>query len=237
MLKKISILTLFPESISSFVNSSIIKKAIDNEKVEIELIDFRKYSLDNHNKVDDYQYGGGPGMVLGLQPIVSCLKTIKTKKSYTILTSASGCIYSQSEAKRLTNNYEHLIIICGHYEGVDERINNYIDNSVCIGDYILTGGETAAMVIIDSVVRLIDGVINKESLYTESFNNDYLLDYPVYTKPQDFEGYLVPDILLSGNHKKIEEFRNNQRILKTKKNRPDLYGKFLKEKENKNGNL
>lgn len=235
MIKRISILTLFPESINSFINSSIIKKAIDNNKVVIELINFRNYSNNKHQKVDDYQYGGGPGMVLALQPIIDCLKTIKTKKSYTILTSASGCLYSQAEATRITNNYEHLIIICGHYEGVDERINEYIDSSICIGDYILTGGESASIVIIDSIVRLIDGVINKESLTTESFNEN-LLDYPVYTKPINYENHLVPEILLSGNHKKILEYRNKQRILKTKKNRPDLYNKFLKENKN-NGNL
>lgn len=230
MLKKISVLTIFPESIKCFINSSIIKKAIANQKIEIELIDFRQYSKDKHKKVDDYQYGGGPGMVLQLQPIVDCLRMIKTKKTYTILTSASGYLYSQNEAIKISSNYEHLIIICGHYEGIDERIHQYVDTSICIGDYVLTGGEAASIVIIDSVVRLIDGVIHKESLQSESFN-DYLLDYPVYTKPIDFEGHLVPDVLLSGNHKEIMNYRENQKILKTKKYRPDIYNKYLNKGE------
>lgn len=230
MLKKISVLTIFPESIKCFINSSIIKKAIANQKIEIELIDFRQYSKDKHKKVDDYQYGGGPGMVLQLQPIVDCLRMIKTKKTYTILTSASGYLYSQNEAIKISSNYEHLIIICGHYEGIDERIHQYVDTSICIGDYVLTSGEAASIVIIDSIVRLIDGVIHKESLQSESFN-DYLLDYPVYTKPIDFEGHLVPDVLLSGNHKEIMNYRENQKILKTKKYRPDIYNKYLNKGE------
>ena len=221
MLKKISILSLFPESFSSYLNQSIVKKAIDNKKIEIKIIDYRQFSNNKHKKVDDTPFGGGPGMVIQLQPIVDCLNKIKTKNSCVILTTPSGYLYNQSYAKKFSLDYEHLIIICGHYEGIDERIYNFIDLPLSIGDYVLTGGEIPALIILDSVTRLLDGVINKESLISESFERN-LLDYPVYTKPRIYDSYEIPDVLLSGNHQKIKEFREKMQFEKTKKYRPDL---------------
>lgn len=200
-----------------------------NKLVDIEVINFRDYSSDKHKKVDDISYGGGPGMVLSVQPIVDCLKTIKTNDSKVILLTPSGIIYNQSIANSFLK-YKHIILICGHYEGFDERILNYVDYQISIGDYVLTGGEIAALAVIDSISRLIPGAINSESLQNESFEQN-LLDYPVYTKPQVYDSYKVPEVLLSGNKKLIDEYRLNQRIIKTKINRPDLYDKYLNEKK------
>jgi len=217
---KIDILTLFPEMYEGFLSSSIIKRAILNNKVTINLIDFRKYSKLNNNQVDDTPYGGGSGMVIMCEPIVSALKDIRTKDSHIILLDPKGKLYKQHKAIEYSK-YKHIILICGHYEGIDERVKNYVDEVISIGDYILTGGEVAAMVVTDSIVRLIDGVINKISLENESFNNN-LLDYPVYTKPRDYEGYMVPEVLLSGDHQKINEFNQSEALRLTKENRPDL---------------
>lgn len=225
---KISILTLFPEIINEYTNHSIIKIIKNNNLANIEVINIRDYSTDKHKKVDDTIYGGGPGMVMSIDPIVNCLKQIRTENSKVVLLSPAGKVYNQEIAKEFTS-IEHLILICGHYEGIDERILNYIDSQISIGDFILTGGEAAAIVILDSVLRLLPGSINKESLEIESFD-DYLLDYPVYTKPEKFEGYEVPKVLLSGNHQEINKYRQLQREIKTKINRPDLYKKYLEKK-------
>lgn len=231
---KITILTLFDNICLEFINSSIIKKAIENQKIEIEVINFRNYSKAKNKQVDDYQYGGGPGMVLQLEPIVAAINDVKTSNTKTILTSPSGIKFDQAKAIEWANKKNDLILIAGHYEGFDARIKNFIDEEVSIGDYVLTGGELPVLVILDAIVRLLPGVINEESLTSESFN-DYLLDYPVYTKPVDFNGYKVPEVLLSGNHQKISEYRLEQRISLTKINRPDLYQKFLeKGKANEN---
>lgn len=227
-MKKITILTLFKESIIGYINSSIIKKAINEKLVDVEIIDFRQYSLNKHKKVDDYQYGGGAGMVLMLQPIIDCLKAIKTKDSWVVLLSAQGTTYNQLKAKQLIDKYNHIILICGHYEGFDERIVNYVNEIISIGNYILTGGELPAMVIADSMIRLVDQVISKDSLNHETFENN-LHDYPVYTKPLDFEGHVVPDILLSGNHEEIEKWKHEQRIIKTKKNNLEMYQEYQKK--------
>lgn len=236
-LLKISFVTLFPEMFDGFLKSSIINRAYKNKIIEFEVIDFRKYSNDKHNKVDDYQYGGGPGMVLMLQPIVDCINDVKKHDSLVILTTPKGKIFNQGMALEISRKYNHIILISGHYEGFDERIKNYVDLEISIGDFILTGGELPSMVIADSIARLIDGVISKDSLSSESFN-DYLLDYPVYTKPINFNGYCVPDVLLSGNHKEIEKFRLDNQIKITKLNRPDLYKKYIKlKKENNNGSI
>ena len=208
---RIDILTLFPSMFDGVMSTSIIKRAIESNKVSINIIDFRKYSKDLHHKVDDTPYGGGAGMVLSIQPIYDCINDIKTDDSYIILTSPRGKRYNQSKAIDLSQK-KHIIIICGHYEGVDERVNELCDDIISIGDFVLTGGEIPAMAITDSVVRLIDGVISKESLDSESFNGD-LLDYPVYTKPYDFMGMKVPDVLISGDHKKIDEYRKSQQLL------------------------
>ncbi len=217
---KIDILSLFPNMFEGFLNESIIKRAIDKKQVEINIIDFRKYSKDIHHKVDDTPYGGGAGMVLACQPIFDCINDIKTDDSLIIMMSPIGKTYKQNMAYDLSLK-KHIIIICGHYEGFDERIRSIVDLEISIGDYILTGGELASMVLTDSIVRLVDGVIEKESHIHDSFN-DNLLDYPQYTKPREYKGMKVPEVLLSGDHKKIEEYRKNESMKRTKERRPDL---------------
>ena len=220
---QIDILTLFPEMFKGFISESIIKRAIDNEKVKINIINFRDYTEDPHGKVDDTPFGGGAGMVLRIEPIYNALEKIKTDDSYVILLTPRGKTFDQSKARELTIK-KHIILICGHYEGFDERIRSLVDEEISIGNFILTGGELPAMMISDAVIRLLKGVISDESLESESFTND-LLDYPVYTKPRDFKGMKVPDVLLNGDHAKIEKYRNNQRKVMT-----DL----KREKENQN---
>lgn len=217
---KIDILTIFPEMFDGFLQTSIIKRAIDSKKVKIKIHDIRDYSKDKHKKVDDYGYGGGKGMVLMPQPIFDAVDDIKTKDSKIIIVSPQGKTYKQKTAYDLSKE-KHLIFICGHYEGFDERILTLADMELSIGDYVLTGGELPSMVITDSIVRLIDGVIDEQSHLNESFNNN-LLDYPVYTKPVDFRGMKVPEVLLSGHHANIEKYRLEKSIQKTKENRPDL---------------
>lgn len=219
---KISILTLFPNMFDGFINESIIKRAIEKGKVQIEIINFRDYSTMNNNQVDDTPYGGGAGMVLMCQPIFDCIESIKTDDSVVVMLTPEGKRFNQRMAKEFLN-IKHLILLCGHYEGFDERIKNIVDLKVSIGDYILTGGEIPAMAITDSVVRLIEGVINKDSLVSESFEDD-LYDYPVYTKPSNFRGLEVPDILLSGDHKRIAEWRENARLEKTKEVNNNMVG-------------
>lgn len=220
---KIDILTLFPDMIKSFINDSIIKRAVDSKKVEINIINFRDYSTDPHKKVDDYQYGGGAGMVLMPQPIFDAVDNLKTDDSKVILLTPQGIQYKQSIAYDLSKE-KHLIIICGHYEGFDERIRTIVDMEISIGDYILTGGEIASMVLVDSITRLIDGVIEKESYINDSFSNN-LLDYPVYTKPVDFRGLKVPKVLLSGHHENIAKYRYQEQLKRTKERRNDLLEK------------
>ncbi len=220
---KIDILTLFPDMIKGFLGESIIKRSIEKGLVEINVHDFRKYSLRSNNQVDDTPYGGGAGMVLQCEPIFRCIDAIKQAESKIILVTPDGQTYNQGIAKSLKKE-KHLIIICGHYEGFDERIRSLADLELSIGDYILTGGELAAGVITDSIVRLLDGAINKDSLDSESFE-DNLLDYPTYTKPAEFRGLKVPEVLLSGNHQKIALWRQEMRIKKTEERRPDLINK------------
>ena len=217
---KIDILTLFPGMFDGFINESIIKRAIEKDIVTINLIDYRKYTKLKNGQVDDTAFGGGAGMVIMVDPIVSALKEIKTKDSHVILMDPKGSLYKEKDAKRL-KEYKHLILICGHYEGIDERIKHYVDEVLSIGDYVLTGGEIPAMAITDSIVRLLPGVITDESLDNESFNEN-LLDYPVYTKPREYEGLEVPEVLLSGDHKKIKEFNESEALRITKEVRPDL---------------
>ena len=222
---KIDILTLFPTMFDGFLSSSIIKRAIDKKLVNINIVNFRDYTKDPHNKVDDTPYGGGSGMVLMVQPIYDAVMALKTDDTKVILLSPDGIPYNQTKAYEL-KKYQHLIIICGHYEGFDDRIRSIVDFTVSIGDYVLTGGELPSMVLTDSIVRLIDGVIDEESHINDSFNpNTNLLDYPTYTKPREFMGMKVPDVLLSGNHKEIEEYRKQESLRKTKEIRPDLLEK------------
>ena len=205
---------------NGFLTESIIKRARENKLVEINIIDFRKYSTDPNKKVDDTPYGGGNGMVLMCQPIYDAIEDIRTKDAKVIMLTPDGKTYNQSLAYDFSKE-KHLILLCGHYEGFDERIRNIVDMEISIGDYVLTGGEVPAMILTDSITRLIDGVITKDSHLNDSFN-DNLLDYETYTKPADFRGMKVPDVLLSGDHKKIDEFRRNSRYNRTKARRPDL---------------
>ena len=217
---QIDILTLFPSMVEGFLTESIIKRAIAANLVKINVVNFRDYSPLNNKQVDDTPYGGGVGMLIRCEPIFEGLDHLKTKDSHVILLSPEGATYKQKKAQELTK-YKHLILICGHYEGFDERIKTIVDEIISVGDFVLTGGEIPACAIVDSVVRLLPGVINSDSLESESFTNN-LLDYPQYTKPSEYRGLKVPDILISGNHQKIAEYRHNEQLAKTKKLRPDL---------------
>jgi len=217
---KIDILTLFPGMFEGFKSESIIKRAIEKGKVEINIIDIRDYTPYKNNQVDDYQFGGGGGMIMMCEPVFNAVESIKTDEAHVIIMSPRGKTFNQNKARELTS-YKHLIIICGHYEGFDERIYTLADECVSIGNFILTGGELPSMMISDSVIRLLDGVITDTSLEYESFN-DNLLDYPVYTKPRDFRGMIVPEVLISGDHKKINEYRESERKRITREYRSDL---------------
>ena len=219
---KIDILTLFPEMFDGFLNTSIIKRARDLGKVDIKVHNFRDYSLDKHGRVDDYPYGGGAGMVLMCEPIFRAIEDIRTDESIVIMLSPGGVVFKQKVAIDLSKE-KHIILLCGHYEGFDERIKTIVDMELSIGDYVLTGGEVPSMVITDAITRLIPGVITSESLDSESFN-DGLLDYPNYTRPEEFRGMRVPEVLLSGHHKNIEKYRQEEKIRLTNLNRSDLTG-------------
>ena len=217
---KIDILTLFPHMFDGFLTESIMKRAIEKGKVEINIIDIRNYTPYKNNQVDDYQFGGGGGMIMMCEPVFNAVESIRTEDSHVILLTPRGKTYNERKAYELKDK-KHLIIICGHYEGFDERIYTLADELISIGDFILTGGELPSMMITDSVVRLIDGVITSTSLEFESFN-DNLLDYPVYTKPRNFRGMEVPEVLVNGNHKLINEYRESERRRITKEYRDDL---------------
>ena len=218
---KVDILTLFPEMFS-LLNESIIGRAQNAGKIEINIHDIRVYSKDKHKRCDDYPFGGGAGMVMMAQPIADAITAVdKEHTARRIYMSPKGKVFSQKRVKELIS-YNHIVLLCGHYEGVDERVlEKYIDEEISIGDYVLTGGELPAMIITDAIARYVDGVISSESLSEESFTNN-LLEYPQYTRPQEFEGMKVPDVLLSGNHKEIEKWRYNQSLKITKEKRPDL---------------
>ena len=218
----IDILTLFPNMYDNFLTESIIKRAIDDKKVKVNIHNIRDYTVYNNKQVDDYPFGGGGGMILMCDPIFRAIDDLKKEDSIVIMMTPSGKVFKQSIAYDLSKN-KHLIILCGHYEGFDERIKSIVDLELSIGDYVLTGGELPSMVVMDSVIRLIDGVINENSLMTESFN-DGLLDYPNYTKPVEYRGMKVPEVLLSGHHQNIAKYRHEEQIRLTKENRPDLLG-------------
>ena len=226
---KIDIITLFPGMFIGPFNDSIVNIAKEKELVKIKIHNLRKWAKDKHKTVDDRPYGGGKGMVLMIEPIFEALKTIapkaKAQKTKTILLSPQGKTFTQEKAKELAK-LDHLVLIAGHYEGFDERIREYlIDEEISIGDYVLTGGEIPAMTVIDAVIRLIPGVLDKEATENESFSKKGLLDYPQYTRPSDFKGWEVPEVLLSGNHAEIEKWRKEKSVEKTKKARPDLLKK------------
>ena len=228
---KITILTLFPEMFSSYLDNSIIKRAISKGKVEFELVNIRDFTLDKNHRVDDYPTGGGAGLIMKCQPVLDALKSVKKENSKVLLTSPRGKTFSQEKAISLSHE-DHLIFVCGHYEGIDERINKYADELVSIGDFILTGGEIPVMAISDAVIRLIPGVIADESTEEESFNAG-LLEYPQYTLPYDFEGDTIPDILFSGNHGAIEKWRKKESLKLTKEYRPDMFEKYELSKQEK----
>ena len=217
---KIDILTLFPNMFDGFLNESIIKRAIDKKAVTINVVNFRKYSKLNNSQVDDTPYGGGSGMVLMCEPIVDAIEDLKDDDTTVILLTPQGLPYKQKIAHELKTK-KHLILVCGHYEGFDERIRSFVDMEISIGDYVLTGGEIPAMAVCDSIIRLLDGVIKEDSYLEDSFTEN-LLDYPTYTKPYDFRGMKVPDVLISGNHQKIDEYRKEESLKRTQERRPDL---------------
>ncbi len=218
---KIDILTLFPEMFAP-LKESIIGRAVEKDKIQINIYDIRDYTENKHKKCYDYPFGGGAGMVMTAQPIASCIDAIDLEhKAYRIFMSPKGATFTQNKVKSLIK-HEHIILLCGHYEGIDQRvIDLYIDEEISIGDYVLTGGELPAMVVTDALARYVDGVISQDSLSEESFSNG-LLEYPQYTRPQVFKGVKVPDVLLSGNHGEVDKWRKEQSVLYTKKYRPDL---------------
>ena len=231
---KFDVITIFPNLFPAVVNESILKRAQQNKKIQIKIHDLRDYTIDKHRKVDDRPFGGGPGMVLTAQPMFDAVKKIKGRRSAkVILLCPGGKLLTQKMAKGLSTQ-KNLIIICGHYEGIDERVREYVvDESISIGDYVLTGGEIPALVLIDSVARLVPGVLGKrESLLFESFEGN-LLEYPHYTRPANFRGKKVPDVLLSGRHQDIENWRKAQAIERTKEIRPDLMQKINADKNSK----
>lgn len=221
---KITILTLFPEYFSGIFENTIIKRAISSDKVILNIINIRDYTKDKYKRVDSAPIGGGAGLIMKCQPIIDAIRANSNENTYKILLSPRGKTYSQEVVNKY-KNIEDLLLICGHYEGIDERVNNYVDELISIGDFILTGGEIPAMAIVDSIVRELDGVISRESIIDESFENN-LLEYPQYTEPRDFEGYKVPDILYSGNHQEIDKYRYKKSLELTRDFRPDLFNKL-----------
>ena len=223
---RVDIITTFPEMMESFFNSSIMGRAQRNGYAEICLHNLRDYTTDKHRKTDDYPFGGCAGLVMKIEPIDNCIKHLKSQRNYdeVIYTTPDGQVFDQPMANSLSMK-ENLIFLCGHYKGIDHRIREHlITKEISIGDYVLTGGELASMVLVDSIVRLMPGVIEEDSHINDSFN-DNLLDYPTYTKPRVYEGMEVPEVLLSGDHKKIEQYRYEESLKRTKERRPDLLEK------------
>lgn len=230
---RIDILTLFPESFDAFMNHSILKKSIESKLIEINTINIRDFSSNKHKKVDDYTYGGGPGMLMTPQPIYDAFSSIEKKSPQTpcVYLTPQGKPFHQDMAVEFSK-YSQIIFLCGHYEGVDQRIiNKIVTHEVSLGDYILTGGELASMVVIDALSRLLPGVLgNDDSAHDDSFSNG-LLEFPQYTRPYEFMNTKVPKILLSGNHKKIKQWRKMKSLINTQNKRPDLFKKYELTKE------
>ena len=222
---KIDILTLFPEMFEP-LKASILGRALEKDLFELTLINIRDFSLDKHKKVDDYVFGGGDGMLMTPQPLYDAIMSVKTDKSYVVYMSPKGTVLSQKQVKRIAHEIEHLIIVCGHYEGIDERIIDLcIDEQISIGDYVLTGGELPAMVLVDAVLRYVPEVLHSDTSVVDESFSDNLLEHPQYTRPREFMGLTVPEVLLNGNHKEIEKWKMEQKLSETKKYRPDLLDK------------
>ena len=229
---KITILTLFPEMFDGFLTNSIIKRAIAKNIVSVEIKNIRDYTKDKYGRVDTPPIGGGAGLIMKCQPILDCLEANSTEESYKILLSPRGNTFNQKKARQLISLNKDIVIACGHYEGVDERVNKYFDELISIGDYILTGGEIPSMAISDAIIRLLDGAIAEDSTIEESFENS-LLEYPQYTEPYDYEGDKVPDILYTGNHEAIQKYRQKQSLKLTRELRKDLFDKYELTKKDK----
>ena len=227
---KIEVLSLFPEIVDSFFRNSIMAKAVEKGIISYSVIDIRDFAFDKHKTCDDAPYGGGAGMVLKPEPLALALDSIDAENKKVLFPSPSGISFNQSQAERLSE-IDELVFICGRYEGIDQRIIDiYVDEEISIGDYVISSGEISSLVIIDAVYRLLDGVISNESLTEESFT-DGLLEYPHYTRPSNFRGMEVPDVLVSGHHSNISEWRKKERIRKTKMNRPDIIDDRVNFKE------
>ena len=218
---RFDILTLFPNIINAYINESIIKRAINSGKILVNVVNIRDYTLLKNGQVDDTPYGGGSGMVLMCEPVIRAIEAVKTDEAKVYLLTPQGKTFNDELASSIKEETNHLILVCGHYEGFDERILNFVDGEISIGDFVLTGGELPALVILDAMARFIQGVIDDDTFKNDSFK-DNLLDYPSYTKPREFRGLKVPEVLLSGDHKRIEEYRKSERIRVTKEKRPDL---------------
>ncbi len=216
----IDILTIFPSMFNDFLATSIIARAISQEIVKVNVIDIRSFTKDKNGRIDDYPIGGGAGLVMKCQPILDSLNSVKKENSKVFLMSPRGKKFNQEMARCLAKE-EHIVLVCGHYEGLDERVNSAFTDMISIGDYVLTGGELASMVISDAIIRLLDGAISEGSTLEESFENG-LLEYPQYTFPREYQGKKVPDILFSGNHKAIKKWRLKESLKLTKNSRPDL---------------
>ena len=229
---KITVLTLFPEMFTGVLENSIIKRAIAAGVVEIKLVNIRDYTTDKYGRVDSAPVGGGAGLIMKCQPIIDALKANTTADSKVFMLSPKGETYSQSYAHKIKDEIKDLVLLCGHYEGIDDRVNEYVDGFISIGDYILTGGEIGAMTIIDSVVRLLDGAIANESTEEESFE-DGCLEYPQFTEPYEFNSKKIPDVLYSGNHEAIKKWRRKESLRITREKRPDLFEKLELSKQDK----
>lgn len=222
---KIDILTLFPEMFAP-LKESILGRALDKDLFTLNLINIRDFSLDKHKKVDDYVFGGGDGMLMTPQPLYDAIMSVKTDDSYVVYMSPKGTLLTQNKVKAIAKETNHLIIVCGHYEGIDERVIELcIDEQISIGDYVLTGGELPAMVLADAVLRYVPDVLHSDTSVVDESFSDSLLEYPQYTRPREFMGLKVPDVLIGGNHKEIEKWKMDKKMEETRKYRPDLLDK------------
>lgn len=238
---RIDLITLFPEMCKNVLDESIIGRAQKSKAIEIYYHQLRQYAYDKHRRVDDTPYGGGMGMLMLPEPIALCIENIQkqtTNKPHVVYMSPKGKVLNQNKLKKLSEK-ENICVLCGHYEGIDQRvIDEFVDEEISIGDYVLTGGELPALVFIDSLARLVPNVLSNEECYTDDSHYNGLLEYPQYTRPNDWRGKEVPSVLLSGHHKNIEDWRRDQSIIATAKNRPDLIKKAkLTEKERKKADL